>query len=292
MSDLVEPGQYLIGNVIFGRGTPYQVNSIEDQAYGISAGDYQVPQSDEVRFGQDSHQPSLLAITLGVVDNRILPQFRSQATPLQKATAIGADALVERLAHEWSADDIRGQWGLMKPLIYCNERGDIRALFGRPRKFFSGRKSLKGEFIPVAMEYQRGDRKSYALEPSLVEVLPGSSPTFTQDLERGDGGARTWLTMQITGPIANPKIAIGNMLIEFNYTVAAGESVTIDSTPWYRSVQNNLGVNLQTKMINNSPYLDQLWIPPYETSHVGFGGTGTNASTKLEVVWREAYNTM
>lgn len=278
---MLKAGQFQIGSLVFGRGTMYQVGSIDVPGYGIQAGDLAVSLTDEIRHGRDFRSPSSVGITLSVLDNW-------QVWPTPVVSLSRAKVLAEALAGEWSGDEVRGKWGEIKPLIYSQDGLSERMLPGRPRKFSQGVQSRKSQAIPVAMDFQRVDTLSYANAETITTAKIGAPGAIA----RVGGTAPTWIRMQITGPIVNPVITFGSLFtVELTRTLAAGEIVEVNSYPWTRRVVNSGGLNLSPLLTGASAYLSDMKIPPSASIAVGLTGTGTNASTQAAVAYREAFYT-
>lgn len=289
----LQPGQYEIGNTVFGRNTPYPVESFEVSPYTVNGSEYQLSATDENRFGRDYIQPGSIQISMGVVANRLLPNMINMSHLDIMPQIVSGQALLEVLQEEWAADDERLSWGLLKMLRYCNDDGQTRRLYGRPRKFAASSRSRKSEYYTVAADYMRVDRFSYDDEEQAVTVLPSAAGTTTQTISRLDGGAPAWLRVFITGPIVNPKVKFGTgFTLEINTTLAAGKVLEISSYPWERRIVDSDAVNLSAALAGNSPYLSDVRIKPRTTVGVGLSGGGTTAATKAYVLWRETYHTI
>jgi len=272
----LKEGQYQIGNLVFGAQTMYTFSAIEATGYGSTVGDVPIPRSDEIRFRKDYLVPSTLLITLGVIDNYMLD---GSAAPWQNG-----ETLVEALAKEWRADDIRKIWGYTKPLIY--RRNDAtRRVYGRPRDFSVSTRRKKLGWYDVVMNYQRVDSVVYDDLNTLSSGLYNTNIPVVRGTNNGDGP--TWMELYITGPIASPQITIGTYTIKLAYTLAAGEVLQINSYPWERRVVSSNSQNLAAKL--TQPYLDELVLPPGCNYTAKLSGTGATAATKLDVLWRNAW---
>lgn len=281
-------GQYQLGDVVFGNGTLIPVSGVEHGGYGIQAGDYAVVNSDELRFGKDYIQPGTLVFEFAVMDNKPIWDIMQpgDVAPHDRS----ARQMLERLQAEWLDDDIRLEWGEVKPLRYCLD-GEIRRYYGRPRKFVYSHKSMKSEWINVTADYQRVDNLTYSDDESMVIVLPSAEGTTTEEINRELGSANAWFQAFIEGPIVNPKLKIGNFSIDITFNLAQGKLIQVSTYPWERRIVNSDGQNLAPVAGGTTPYLNEIKIPPYQTTRVGLSGTGTNSNTKAYVLWREAYRT-
>ena len=276
-------GQYELGSVVFGSSTLYPVEACEPGGYGVKVGDYAVPKSDEIRFGQDHLEPGNLQFTMGVLDNR--PQWNS-VLPLEEMQYEGARKYLEKLAAEWKSDDTRGKWGEVRVLRYCRG-GQTRRAYGRPRKFVHSALTMKSEYIPVASEFQLADTNFYSDEEFHTQILPDSPGT----LQRREGMAKAWFQVFITGPVVNPTLTFSGLFqIQLNHTIQAGRLVQLSSYPWERRVVESTGANLSPLLAGTTPYLADLRIPPGATTTISLTGSGMSGTTKADVLWREVYH--
>ncbi|AYN58170.1 hypothetical protein SEA_KANDZ_28 [Mycobacterium phage KandZ] len=257
MSINLEPGQYQIGDLVFGRGTMYPVTSIEIQSYQVQAQDFQVIRSDEVQFGQDSLLPGPIVFELGVYDFKRIANVEPYTgrvfneEPFKK--------LLNKLAAEWRGDDVRQNWGAMKALKCCERDGKVLVWYGRPGKFQTTKRSRKSSFFTVTAEFRRADTLMYSDKESGVEVLKGDVPTI---INRADGEAKSWLRVVGYGPLTHPVITIGDQQVELDVELADGEAFEVSSYPWQRRAINNSGQNISSKLIGDTQYLDRLQLPP------------------------------
>lgn len=251
------PGQYQLGDLIFGRGTRYKVESVEIQPYEVNPQDFQVSQSDEIRFGRDTFKPASIMFTMSVLLNRALPNVGKYAgSPnLDFSNELN---LVPELQREWRADDIRSNWGQLKPLRWCDRDGNVRRIYGRPRKFQYSKVSANSDFVKVVAEFKCSDTLSYDDTEMYVELEPDAAPVM---LTRQKGNASSWLRLLLLGPIDHPVITVGTQQIELNYDLVAGELVEISSYPWQRRAINDGGYNLSPLLIGETQYLDRLKLP-------------------------------
>lgn len=290
MAIVLRHGQYQLGSVRFGRFTNLPIESMEVTGYGVNSTDFQLPRADEMQFGIDTFQPGAINFTIGILDNYVLPTY---GDPESISGIKRAHNLLEDLHTEWRSDDIRKQFGFVKPLLYGRPDGSTVRIYGRPRKFAHDAKSLKGQFRKAVAEFQRVDTLCYTEQEYSVQVLPSSEGSTTQNIVRSGGGAPTWMKIYITGPIVHPKIVIGSLpMIDINYTLTGSQILEINSYPWTRRVVDNNSLNIAPLLIGTSPYLDELMLPANSTIAVGFSGTGTTSATKMNILWREAFSTL
>lgn len=281
------PGQYQIGDLVMGRHTAYQIQSFDEQAYNINAQDQQRSVSDEIDFGQDSFAPQTAVMKIWILDNSVLPGMAGY-TGLMLPDAFNTQGQERKdaLATEWRGDDVRGQWGAQKPLKCCGRDGVVRVIYGRPRKFHSTKQSRQSEGWSVDAEFMRVDTLAYSDTEHFLTVAVNADPV---NVSRTAGSVASWMRFILLGPAVHPIITFGEITIEMDYTLDSDESIEISSYPWVRRVINNEGFNRSTKVITDTPYLDQIKFPANATRAVSWDATGTSGTTSMIVLWRDAW---
>lgn len=248
----LQPGQYQLGDIVFGKGTIYPVSSIEIQAYNVQAQDAQLIRSDEMQFGFDSFQPAPIIFEMGVLDFRAIPNMANYV-----GTGTYNDSSYDALQHlalAWRGDYVRNSWGSVTGLKFCDRDGRVRVWYGRPRKFQATKKSDKSEFYTVHAEFQRVDTLCYDETESSMQVGVGE----TNVINRSAGQADTWFRVVGYGPLDHPVIGIGESLIDLDANIPAGTAFEISSYPWSRRAVTSDGVNIASKLIGETQYLDRL----------------------------------
>jgi hypothetical protein len=281
------PGQYQIGEVVFGRHTIYPVSHVEIQSYNVNAQDFQVIRSSETRFGHDNFVAAPIMFEIGVIDNYALPNMAGLTGRDLPNIEAGKWAL-HRLAKEWRGDDVREAWGEMKPLRCCERDGRVLLWFGRPRKFQYSKRSRKSEFFTIQAEYQRADTLQYSDE----EFFETFDPAEIKMVSRTDGDMSAWLRILLVGPANDPVITLGSQVIQLDHDIAAGRVVEISSYPWQRRVIDDTGLNLAAKLIGATQYLDKIKFPENTSMNVQWTATGTDGNSQMLFLWREAYSVM
>lgn len=271
---------YQIGDLVFGGSTMYQIQSIEVTGYTTNVGDLPLPRSDELRFRKDYIQPGTILFTLGIVDNYNLDGTEGAHVP--------GDVLLENLMKEWRADDVRKIWGYTKPLTY-RRVGTNRRVYGRPRDIAATPRRMRPGWYDVTLSYQRADSLVYDDAVSETEVVAPGGTAIIDRTGQG-GGAPTWMTITVVGPINDPVITIGSQVISIDHNLAAGKVIQVNSFPWERRAIDSDGNNLSPKLIAASPYLDELILQPNADITVGLAGSATSGATGMVVSWREAYH--
>lgn len=289
------PGQYQIGDLVFGRGTTVVVETCDVKPYDVNNMDYQVSRSDENRFGWDSQKPATLELTFHVLKNRLLPPYEDLIPNFWAEMPT-----VDEFQKEWRADDVRYIWGELKPLYICGADGITRSVYGRPGQFTYGKDSKYTESIQCLGEYRRADTLTY----SVNETIYGMNQAAPHIVIPGtEGDACSWFRIELLGPITHPIFTMTGLYvngvtlstplaIELDYTVAAGEVVEINSYPWSRRAVSSNGQNLSAQLIGATPYLDRLRFEHNATVDVTMTGTGMTSDTEALLLFRDAYQTV
>lgn len=264
----LQPGQYQLGDVVFGKGTVYPVSSVEVQAYNVQAQDGQLIRSDEIQFGFDSFQPAPVIFEMGVLDFRKLPNM-ANLTGTATFNDYSSDAL-SHLALAWRGDYVRNSWGSVTALKFCDQDGRTRVWYGRPRKFQATKKSSKASFYTVHAEFQRADTLCYDENESYIKV--GS----TSIINRSAGQADAWLRVVGYGPLTHPVIYIGEHVLNLDVQIPSGKAFEVSSYPWSRRAVTSDGVNIASKMIGDTQYLDRLVLPGNSVTSVSWTANEVN----------------
>lgn len=286
MSNNLRPYQWQLGGTVFGRGTPYPVLSTKIESYNVNNQDFQIPLADEVRMGQDTFQAGPITFTIGVIDNAPMPHL---ANTLPDTLTTRSSKLLPALQREWKADEIKQQWGALKPITYCDGYGVARQIYGRPRKFTYTPKRKGSQWHKVTAEYARVDTLSYTEAEYKAALVKDADPVY---FSRDGGDALSWIRTVLTGPMVNPLVIVGEVEIQLQYTIPSGVQVEVNSYPWSRRIIDSLGHNLRTTLIGNTLYLDQMRIPPDVPIPMSWTATGTSGASACAVLWRDALNVL
>lgn len=294
----MQPYQYELGGITFGRNTNIPISKIDIQPYNVNMGDFQIPLSDENSFGQDTLVPGPIIFTMAIMENYMLDQFDnvvpSNFDPddlfAMRGTVLG------RMAKVWKAKEVRAFWGLAIPLLCCTGSGDILRVYGRPGKFqYTPRYSDNTAWVDIQAEFRRADTYAhnhieyYAGDPVDDErgMAPDAPPVT---IARGDGDADSWVRVLIVGPATHPVITYGDSVIELDSVIPAGVQVEVSSYPWSRRVVDANGVSLRAELIGDTKYLSDIQFFADEEIDVSWTATGTDGDSQMFFLWREAYN--
>jgi hypothetical protein len=292
----MQPYQYQIGSVLFGRNTDIPVSKVEVQPYNVNQQDFQVIRTDETRFGIDTLAPAPIVFTMAVMDNFALEQISHIAGPDLDDLFLPRGSLLSSLARTWKASDVRAFWGQVMPLLCCKWDGTVVRIYGRPGKFqYAKRANDRTTWIEVQAEFRRGDTLAHSdieyyvgdITNPLLGMAPGAPAVVAQ---RGDGDGDSWLRFVFTGPMTHPIVNYGDKTLEMTTSIPAGVSVEVSTYPWVRRVVDSNSVNRRTEVIGNTLYLDQINFPADDAIEVSWDCDDADTSTGLYFMWREAYN--
>lgn len=118
--------------------------------------------------------------------------------------------------------------------------------------------------------------------------LTGTSKRASGVLNSGD--LETWPVITFNGPVTNPSVAyVGTALkLSVNTTLAVGQSLTIDTRPWVRTVTRTGGGSLAGRLSGNR--MAEMALPP-GTTIVAFRGQDNTGIATCSIRWRDASST-
>lgn len=275
----LEPGQYQIGNFVFGAGTQFNVEEFIVAGWEINVQDQQASLSDELRFGSDSFRPNPIQITMSATRNRTLPNVAGMLSNPAELDFTW-DRRIGDFTAEWRADEIRKEWGELKPLYVCRPDGSVVQVYGRPGKLAVSRESPKSLTRNIVAEYRRSDTLAYNEYEWYLQARYGESKTLFRNAYFGQGDAACWLRFVLVGPMEHPIIQLGDITIDFDYELEAGDVVEINSYPWSRRcVRLNDGLNLSAYLV--TPYLEKLNFPVNKPINLSWNATNVNSQVEV-----------
>lgn len=278
---MLQPFQYQLGSVVFGRDTDIIVKNIAIQPYNVNTQDFQLVRSDEVRFGIDTLAPSAILFEMSVLNNYALESMEDLTNQSTSDSLLGQSrSLLSSLSEEWKAVDTRRSWGAMQPLLFCDGDGIVRQIYGRPGKFTHSASRRGGQWIDVQAEFRRADTYAYGNEENSIEIFRGDNPVwFTQD-----GDAPAWFRILFYGPVSNPIITVGGQQFYLeSTTIDASTILEISSYPWARRIVDDNGVNHRTKLRGSTQYLDELRIFPKDKAPIRWTDSVIGLATWSEI---------
>lgn len=148
-------------------------------------------------------------------------------------------------------------------------------------------------------------RQFIAVPTELVDalVLPASFPIMfgtAATIEESPvltvlGNWATYPTILLYGPMGSPSVRnlTTDERLMLNYGIAAGEVVTITTTPGSKSVVNNLGVNLTGYLTTDSDlatfHLDPAPLAPAGANALYICGVGASLDAQIVIRWFDRY---
>lgn len=288
MNRNLEPGQYQLGDLIMGPFTPFRIESIDIGNYDVNVQDYQRTMSNELSFGQDTLKPAPLQLTINVMVNKVLPHIAS-LVPSSAILSFDNDPNLGDLQREWRAEDVMGEWGKIKPLLFCGGDGITRQFYGRPGKFSYRKHRQAGSlYYQCQAEFRRSDTFAYSNTQWYLDFQPNDP----QVIKRVNGNAASWVALLIVGPANHPVINWGTKQIELDWNIPAGKAVAISSYPWERRVVDSDGLSLAAKIVTDRPYLDTIRYPVNEDFLISWTAASLNSDSRLRLLWHDAYQVM
>lgn len=114
-------------------------------------------------------------------------------------------------------------------------------------------------------------------------VLGGTSDTANAAANPGVRAA--WPVFTFAGPVTNPQVSypLAGKWLQLATTLAAGQTATVDTRPWQRSVLRNDGASLAGAVRGN--LLRDLALPAGITT-IRFTGQDPTGTSRLTVTWR------
>ena len=294
--------QYELGDVVFGTGTEVFVEGVS----GIGTGDlrgrkFSLPAEDAQVFGRENRDAKPI-----VFEGRVV-------RPGDPAGAFDMSAILEGV---FDGEECRLEARTVVPLRLRRPGADTRVVFGRPDDYDPDvRKSIIG-LIPFTASFIPADPRWYSdtLEKVTLGLMPPSagglvtvagglpSPITTIAGTRRStvidnlGTTKTWPVITVTGPISEPGIGLADTdggelwWLEFNGSIAAGQTVTFDTRPWSRGVFLGDGSPIGGRLSRRSrPKMS--WVPPgqWELLVKGVDLTGTS---HFQCAWRHAFKSI
>lgn len=296
MTDLID-FQHDLGGVLIGAGTPVRINEIEGLGLVESrVHDVEPPTEDGLWLGVDY---------LGGRTVRIDAGIRAAGNPTAVLDTMAA-------LHAVASPDIRLQGGATTTLRLKLPGRPVRVVRGRLRRAAATMAQLVHGWVPLDIEFQAADATYYGdYEQTVtipISVLEGggfTAPVVAPILVDGpgdtrpgritvDGTAPAWPVLTIHGPtsgtVSNVRILhieTGRVL-EFPASIPAGQWVTIDTRPTWRTVTLSGG---GTTTLTPASRIDQFALPPGD-SELRWTATDPTLTASLDVRWTPAFTTL
>lgn len=257
-------------------------------------GDQNRFQEDGVAFGEDFEGPKTVTFEIGVLTDK---------DPSPHVAGADAMAVFEGV---WRRRVFRKDSTAYAVLRSQMVPGRTRRAYGRPRKYSenTGRLTRKG-YTPILATFQVSDGRWYdeaeqsvttpivpppdgGFTTPLVTPLTTTAPTVTPAAMTVGGESATWPVVTFYGPVTDPSVDFGPFKIGLRTTIAQGDSITVDTRPWARTVLRNDGAAMGGPLTWETPPLRLCALEPgdYALDYTGTDNTGTSY---VEVKWRTAH---
>lgn len=273
----------IASHYVFPQDGPPSISNID-----IEDQDAARPRGDGVLFGTDYRNGTTVTFDIEVDGGD------SEQT---------ANDLLQVLSKAWRGDTVRSTPGALATLTAHTGR----STFGRPRRFQPKYDLTPFGLTAVTCDFQTADDLWYDPEDiSTIKLIPDvgggliaplASPlSTTASSDRSQvvnvgGTLPTWPTMTITGPITNPEVeVVGLFNLAFNITLAADQTLVVDTRPWARTIKRN-GANVAGSLRASGSRLSDAALTP-GSYNVAFRGTSATGTPQVQFTWRNAYPTM
>lgn len=264
----------------------------------IRVGDVSRPQEDGDAFGRDYVGGKSFGFEIGVLTDAL--NGLGGANP----EAANLDAL-NRLEAVWRSEKWRRD-PTKYAMLRSREAGRTFRCYGRPRNYDEAAGTLTREgYTPVVADFKLVDGRWYAdtegsvqvtLVPSteggfIAPIIAPITTTYTtsaQNVLTVGGFTSTWMVVEFHGPVVNPRVQIGNLVIGLSGALTYDQVVTVDPRPWNRSVLRAPdGAGLAGRMSSETPKMRDMLMEPgtYDVTYKGQDATGTSF---VKVRWRDA----
>jgi hypothetical protein len=204
-------------------------------------------------------------------------------------------------AAAWRAEAIRRTPGAVAQL----QSPTGRVLFGRPRHLTPDDTDAPSGLILATALFAGADARWYGPEQSVAApftvmpsggmVAPFVAPFTTASSAAGGTTATvgglldTSPIVTINGPVTNADVTIGPLRFVIRASLAADESVVIDTRPWRSTITRN-GAPAPGILSADSTWLADALLPPGDHL-VAIQGTSESGTASVSVAWRDAFPT-
>lgn len=264
----------------------------------VRSADSDRPQEDGVAFGRDYLGSKSVTFTVGALTDA--------TNGLGTADPHRANLDYLGVLEAWWRDERLRSTPQAMAVLRSHEAGQTWRCYGRPRRYAP----TPGEFTqlgytPLVMDFALVDDRYYsdAIDSVSTGLVPPSdgglvaplvAPLSTVPEAEGNSIARvlgdrpTWPWVRFDGPVVNPSVTIGGSLyIGVVATILTGQSVTVDTRPWRRTVLRENGGSAAGSLSPSTPQLKSCLIYPGEHDVLYRGVDGT-ATSQAHVFWRHA----
>lgn len=203
-----------------------------------------------------------------------------QARLLRATDALDADATLS-----WTPSEA------MPVFVKFRSQQATRITEARPKRFLIAGVSAEPAVFSQALQFSQlipSLAGTGGLASPMVSPLTSGATTVGGLTVTHEGSTITWPEITFVGPCSNPSVVHGStgLGLYFNTTLAAGETLVVDTNPRRRSVKLN-GTGNRFGALD---YSRSAWFalkPGTNTLQLGFSSYGSPAA--LEVRWRHAW---
>lgn len=287
------PGQWEYQGLVFGRGCPIEVATVDIPGGEITPGDTTPPGTEDGRsFGLDKAGGRTITV-----------EFFTTADTAEAARTAWA-----QFSARWRDPALRHTQRAVAPLRFRLPGGRERVVFGRPRNLDATSTGLLAEGrVEWSATFETADEAFYGAEHTarlglvpdlsgglrLPARLPASlAPVTGTDQTRlsNRGDAPAWPVITFHGPVAHPEVTwlATRTSLRLAEELAYDQSATIDTRPWARTALRSDGASLAGAL--TGPRLADLALPPGGTE-VSFRGQDPTGRAACTIAARDAHTT-
>lgn len=290
------PNQWELGGVVFGAGCAIEHEpTVQPPGMGRRTEDQPIPGHDGQAPGRDLFEPGVWGFQLYT----------------NKDNLAEARQALRELGMAWRGDAYRKLPGRSTSLRYRIGDDQTFVVYGRPREFdyTLGPESLSGR-IPITCNFKVMSELFYAdyenyrevsheepvaggfTAPFVPPIVVGqSSDPGHPHLFRVEGPLPTHTRIEFKGPLEDSGLAIdGQPYIDFQTTIPAGVTVTVDARPWVRSVYRSDGAAV-AGLLSPRSRMPKMLLDPGEHTATLLGTSSTGAGRAF-IYARPAYPTV
>ncbi|MEU3455578.1 hypothetical protein ABZ671_18555 [Micromonospora sp. NPDC006766] len=269
-------------------GAPPDVGAVE-----LRTDDADVPRGDGRRFGNDYRGGQTITFDLLVLG-------------ADEAQARDREAELRRV---WRGDAIRTTPGAVAELR-ANLGGRQRVAYGRPRRFAPAGKDTQHGVSRVVCDFAAVDDLWYdpVQEQVTVALVPPPSGGLTAPLTTPlttvpagagpgaivvGGSLPVWPVITLraaTGTLTNPVVQVTSLwTLALTATVLPGQSITVDTRPWRRTVLRQDGASFAGALTPRTGVrLADAKVPP-GTWEVVLRGQDVSGTATMKFAWQKTY---
>ncbi|WP_156914063.1 hypothetical protein [Brevibacterium album] len=283
-------GGIALGDLEINDFTPIWIRDMDLGAETVESEDIDNPVFDDTYAGVDFHRGPTWAFEI-VVEGK---------TPAEVLDRVG------RVKRAWRNPAVTKKGGALAELR-VHTAGRERAVYGRPRRFACNpmRTALEGYAI-IDCDFKLMDPIIYdaAWQSRDLTIVPplmrGLTEPLTEPLSTGGASLRQGMIDEIGGtaptpfwvdiqanmePLSRPYFSIAGNRYEFDFTLARGRRLQVDSR---RGVANVNGTSHLSTMTRRTR-LKSVRLPASGPTEISFGGVDESGTATARFWWRPAH---